>query len=253
MATSSVRSSRCAFTLVELLVVIGIIALLISILLPTLSKARESANKVACASNMRQLFIAFTQYSLDFRGWINPAYAPGVVPSTGAPDMNRPWHERFAKISEHSPRNYLPWSADYFSRGIWLCPTETRDLSNPSDGDGHAYASNTWIAGWVGNPAVTGYSGHRFSELKATLDLVILVTENNRPGGFVTTGGYNLPIQIPPMDAFRHDQGKSTNMLYADGGVRSHLANDVFNHDQYGPGPNTVEVRDMLLKGLPGY
>src|SRR5689334_11139941 len=56
------------FTLVELLVVIGIIALLISILLPSLSKAREQARDVQCKSNMSQLYKACLMFANDNKG-----------------------------------------------------------------------------------------------------------------------------------------------------------------------------------------
>jgi prepilin-type N-terminal cleavage/methylation domain-containing protein/prepilin-type processing-associated H-X9-DG protein len=75
------RSPNCSrgFTLVELLVVIGIIAILISIVLPAMGGARRTANTLACESNMRQILVAMTQYVAQ-----NNNYIPGGASTSAA-------------------------------------------------------------------------------------------------------------------------------------------------------------------------
>jgi prepilin-type N-terminal cleavage/methylation domain-containing protein/prepilin-type processing-associated H-X9-DG protein len=74
-----------AFTLIELLVVIAIIAILASILFPVFSRARESARRASCQSNMKQIILAYSMYSQDYDETTVPVYTigTGAGPITG--------------------------------------------------------------------------------------------------------------------------------------------------------------------------
>ena len=69
---------RPAFSLIELLVVISIVALMIAMLLPALGKAKETGRRTVCAANLRMFGIGFSAYAIDFKQrWLNTTWNGG--------------------------------------------------------------------------------------------------------------------------------------------------------------------------------
>jgi prepilin-type N-terminal cleavage/methylation domain-containing protein/prepilin-type processing-associated H-X9-DG protein len=98
------------FTLVELLVVIGIIALLIGILLPTLSRVQEQSRIVKCSANLRSIGQGFATYLAENQGVYPPAYVYIADPGRGAPDVG-------GGTAATPKRGYRHWSWFIYSSG----------------------------------------------------------------------------------------------------------------------------------------
>jgi len=130
-----VRSARASgFTLVELLVVIGIIAVLIGILLPTLGKARASARRIQCASALRQITNADQMYMNLYHSWHMPAWSnAGDVATSPNPSKSWPGLYEFRKalsmiiIDPTIPGNNGIFT--YVERAKWYCPDAQRGLT----------------------------------------------------------------------------------------------------------------------------
>jgi prepilin-type processing-associated H-X9-DG protein len=127
------RRRAAAFTLVELLVVIGIIALLISILLPSLNKAREAANRVACGSNMRQIGLSFFMYHDKYKAlppgsWLTNAavgFTPGVMYMSWDDQMGWGGFLFQSKLQQWQDYQCLALDARNYSMPVLQCPSDS--------------------------------------------------------------------------------------------------------------------------------
>jgi prepilin-type N-terminal cleavage/methylation domain-containing protein len=160
--TRRIHSTPRGFTLVELLIVIGIISVLIAMLLPALNMARRSAQEVACLSNQRQIMLGIMMYASAEKGWIPQGW--DIV---------------------NSPINQVYWSRQlitlkYCSEAIFVCPaakpgsgvTDRIGGSNPADPllNRHAplsYAWNSYVFGFGNSPATMDqFPFHKITNFK---------------------------------------------------------------------------------------
>ena len=151
------RGWRRGFTLVELLVVIGIVAVLVALLLPALNKARIQARTVACASNLRQMSMAYSMYLSENHGKA-PAYA--LSTRTGFFDgfwmkILSPYHQnvQHVRVCPETPEKSGAWGSAFTTWG----PDHDPNFMGEYYG---SYAYNGWLhttIPWDGYHIPPGY------------------------------------------------------------------------------------------------
>lgn len=114
---------RSFFTLIEMLVVVAIIAILSSILFPALNKARESARKMACANNLKQLGVAMNMYADAYHGLLTPMKVADASQTGGY----YTWHFNIVDDLGGTNQRYDFENRLTQASRFFICPTETPD------------------------------------------------------------------------------------------------------------------------------
>ncbi|MCB1128204.1 MAG: prepilin-type N-terminal cleavage/methylation domain-containing protein [Verrucomicrobiae bacterium] len=119
---------RKAFTLLELLVVIAVIATLAGMLLPVLVKARRQAERIFCLNNLKQWGYATQLYAVDHDDYLPPE----GTPNPGSRSTNIGWYIQLPRVLDLPRYHEMPWRTNgdvHPGRSVWICPSNPR-LSN---------------------------------------------------------------------------------------------------------------------------
>jgi len=193
---------RHPFTLIELLVVIAIIAILASMLLPALAKAREKARTISCTGNLKQLALANIMYAGDSDGML-----PGVYMGTSSSTALVSADTDFMRNGSTWYRSWPVYTYPYVGNSdVYACPGTSYRCYKVSYGMPHGSDSSGCSAGRIfANPRNDG-SITRPSEC-------LMISEK---GG----GGGNMYILSNQYYAMRKSHSDGGNVAFADGHVR---------------------------------